>query len=186
METLIDWDYQVFSLINGSGSAFIDVVMILLSDKVIWIPLYLWIIFKLTEQYEYRVLWVLVPIILAVTISDQVTSSFMKPFFERLRPCRDPLLADTVNIVSRCGGKYGFASSHAANTMALASLCWLYLRNRFGIALFGWAVLVGFSRIYLGVHFPGDVIVGALVGFLAATISYYLLKVCFPQKLRTT
>lgn len=176
LETVIDWDYQLFSLINGSGPAFIDWLMILLSDKYIWVPLYLWIIFKLIERYQYRVLWVLIPLILAVVLSDQITSSFMKPFFERLRPCRDPSLAESVIIVSRCGGKYGFASSHAANTMALASFCWFYFRNRFSLVIVKWALLVGLSRIYLGVHFPGDVIIGASIGFLAAFICYYGLK----------
>lgn len=184
LETVIDWDYQLFSLINGSGPAIFDQLMVLLSDRHVWIPLYLWIIFKLTEQYGHQVLWVLIPIILAVTISDQFTSSFMKPFFERLRPCRDPILTDSVVVVSRCGGKYGFASSHAANTMALASFCWLYFRNRFALIIIGWATLVGLSRIYLGVHFPGDVLVGAMVGFMATVICYMLLKKLLPSVLK--
>lgn len=179
LESVIDWDYHLFSLINGSGPGIIDHFMILLSDKYIWIPLYLWIIYKLTERFEHRILWVLIPMVLAIAMSDQITSSFMKPFFERLRPCRDPMLSDSVIIVSRCGGKFGFASSHAANTMALASLCWLYFRNRFTWVLFGWAILVGLSRIYLGVHFPGDVVVGGLVGIIASVICYILMKSIF-------
>lgn len=185
LESVIDWDYQLFSLINGSGPGIVDQLMILLSDKYIWIPLYLWIIYQLTERYEHRILWVLLPIVLAIAMSDQITSSFMKPFFERLRPCRDPMLSDSVIIVSRCGGKFGFASSHAANTMALTSFCWLYFRNRFALVLIGWAILVGLSRVYLGVHFPGDVIVGGLVGIIVSVTCYALLKSVFPMLFKT-
>lgn len=185
LESIIDWDYQLFGLMNGKGPVILDQIMIFFSDKLIWIPLYLWIIFKLTEQYEHRILWVLVPVILAVALSDQVTSGLMKPFFERLRPCRDPSIADSIIIVSKCGGKYGFASSHAANTMALAFLAWCYLRNRFAAILLVWAFIVGYSRIYLGVHFPGDVIVGFLVGISIALMLYLSQKALFPSVFRS-
>ena len=185
LETIVEWDYTLFKLINGSGPPFIDSLMILLSDKLIWVPLYLWIIFKLAESYRHNLLWVLVPLVLAVVISDQVTSAFMKPFFERLRPCRDPLLSDTVIIVSKCGGRYGFASSHAANTMALGMFSWLYFRNSFAWGMITWALLVGLSRIYLGVHFPGDVVVGALIGIVAAITCYLLIKIAFPSALKS-
>ena len=186
LETVIEWDHQLFSLINGARPPIMDQVMLLLSDKYIWIPLYLWIVFKLTERYGFQILWVLVFITLAVTLSDQLTSTFMKPYFERLRPCRDPALADSIVIISRCGGKYGFASSHAANTMALATFCWMCFRNRIAVLITGWALLVGFSRIYLGVHFPGDVIVGALVGSASSLICYTILKISPPDVLRST
>tara|TARA_B100000530_G_scaffold251825_1_gene165949 strand:+ start:1564 stop:1872 length:309 start_codon:yes stop_codon:yes gene_type:complete len=102
----------------------------------------------------------------------------MKPFFERLRPCNDPSLEGIINIVSGCGKKYSFASSHASTTFSLASISFLISNKKINL-LFFWSILIGYSRIYLGVHFFLDVIFGFLVGFLTSFIIYRISKKLF-------
>ena len=166
MESLITWDQEVFLALNGLGHPYLDQAMLFLSAKLVWIPLYVFLIYLLYRHYG-RKFWIpLVLVIVAVALSDQVTSGFMKPFFERFRPCKDPLLMDQVINVGKCGSKYGFASSHAANTFAVAVFFFALLRNKWLWLLVAWAALVSYSRIYLGVHFPGDIIVGGLIGTL--------------------
>jgi undecaprenyl-diphosphatase len=116
---------------------------------------------------------------LTILLADQVTSGFMKPFFERLRPCHDPRWEGLLHNYGRCGGLYGFASSHAANTFGLATFLTLTLSSKVkGISwLFVYALLVSYTRIYLGVHYPLDIVLGALVGVLAAYLSWFLVVV---------
>ena len=160
-------DLILLDLINGTGRPFLDPIMIFLSGKFVWIPLYLYLIFLLYAQYGKRFWIPLLFILISLTLSDQFTSSFMKPYFQRLRPCLDQSLTIVVEVVKGCGGKYGFASSHAANTMGLAIFYLMLLKKKKKIlayAIFTWALMVGYSRAYLGVHYPGDVMVGFLVG----------------------
>jgi len=108
-------------------------------------------------------------------LSDQITVSLMKPLFARLRPSHDPALAGMVHIVNGyTGGLYGFASSHAANTFASALFLWLALKKTYHAIrwIFAWAVFVTYTRIYLGVHYPGDVVVGALVGLVCGLVGF--------------
>jgi undecaprenyl-diphosphatase len=122
---------------------------------------------------------VLVCIALTILLADQITSTFMKPFFSRLRPTHDPELENLVHIVNGYrGGKFGFASSHAANTFGLAMFVFLLFRNRSKHVawIFLWAAVVAYSRIYLGVHYPGDIIVGGFVGMICAFGCYHLFK----------
>jgi len=170
-------DLTLLDLINGAGRPFLDSIMIFLSAKFVWIPLYLYLIFLLYAQYGKRFWIPLLFIVISLTLSDQFTSSFMKPYFQRLRPCLDQSLAIVVEIVKGCGGKYGFASSHAANTMGLAVFYLMLLKTKKKIlayAIFTWALMVGYSRAYLGVHYPGDVIVGFLVGGFFGYLCYQL------------
>ena len=115
---------------------------------------------------------------LCILIADQVASGFCKPFFERLRPTHDPELKDIVHVVNDYrSALYGFCSSHASNTFGIATLTCLLFRNRWYAALiFSWATLNCYSRMYLGVHFPLDIICGALLGVAAGYISYYFYK----------
>jgi undecaprenyl-diphosphatase len=170
-------DLILLDLINGTGRPFLDPIMIFLSGKFVWIPLYLYLIFLLYAQYGKRFWIPLLFILISLTLSDQFTSSFMKPYFQRLRPCLDQSLTIVVEVVKGCGGKYGFASSHAANTMGLAIFYLMLLKKKKKIlayAIFTWALMVGYSRAYLGVHYPGDVMVGFLVGGFFGYLCYRL------------
>ncbi|MEM6765248.1 MAG: phosphatase PAP2 family protein [Bacteroidota bacterium] len=185
LETLLDIDKQLFILINSAHHPWVDTLMYLVSTKTFWIPAYailLWFMYK--QKGLVPTLWLLVGVAIAITIADQFTSSFMKPFFERFRPCRPENNWDyLVHLVNnKCGGKYGFASSHAANFFALATLMsQVFQKSRLSWGFFGVAALVAYSRVYLGVHFPGDVLVGGIVGICAGFIGYGLAQVAIRQ-----
>ena len=142
--------------------------MLWITDKKSWIPFYFIIICFIAYKNKWKSIWIYIAIALLITMSDQITSGFMKPFFERLRPCHDPSLADIIYNIGKCGGQFGFASSHASNTFAIATFLWLIFRKeyQFFIWMFLWAALVSYSRIYVGVNYFGDILIGAFGGIL--------------------
>jgi undecaprenyl-diphosphatase len=158
-------DQQLFLFLNSLHSPFWDQVMYTVSGKIIWIPLYISILIFLGIKYKRKFIIVLLFIILAATLADQVSVLF-KNLFERLRPCHEPSLQGLVHLVNgECGGKYSFVSSHATNSFDVAFLSLLFIKRRwFTISIIIWALIIGYSRIYLGVHYPGDVICGSLLG----------------------
>lgn len=179
MEEILELDREIFLELNSSfHNPWLDQLMMFLSTTTAWIPLYLFLLYLLIKNYGKRTWLILLAVALTILLADQITSSIMKPFFERLRPSHEPSLAERVYIVNQYrGGKFGFASSHAANTFGIATLMWLVLKvYRPWIALlFLWVVGVGYTRIYLGVHYPGDILAGFFVGFLCSLASFYLL-----------
>ncbi len=170
LDWLIDLDKTLFLFLNGLGHPFLDFPMIWLSDKYIWFPFYGYLIFRLYQHYKLQFYQPLIALILVIIIADQTTSGFMKPFFERLRPCHEEELANLIVLIKGCGGSYGFASSHAANTFGLATFFFLIERSKFSIIMLFWAFMVSYSRVYLGVHYPLDIIVGGFVGAVGAVI----------------
>jgi undecaprenyl-diphosphatase len=173
LEKLIELDRDLFVYLNDMQSPFWDAVMIFASDKYVWVPFYLGVIAYVIWRYKRQSIPMLLLAILTIALADSITSGIFKPYFSRLRPCHDASLSEVINIVAGCGGKFGFMSSHAANAFGFAVFFNLILSDRYAIfkvILVVWAVVVSYSRIYLGVHFPGDVVGGAIVGSFAAYV----------------
>ena len=167
---LNNWDHQLFLFLNGLHVDWLDPVMTFISSEMGWLPFYAVLLFFVFYKYHWKGLWVLLGVIVVITLSDQISASVFKPIFHRLRPCYDPLIEDLVYTPKgKPGGHYGFISSHAANTCALASFIYMTMKKHYskiGWIMFPWAILVSYSRIYMGVHFPGDIICGAAVGMM--------------------
>jgi undecaprenyl-diphosphatase len=172
-------DQQLFLFINSHNSPFWDTVMYTLSGRVIWAPLYLAILIYLGIRYKRKFLVILFFIILAVTMADQFSVHLFKNVFHRLRPCHEPSLLGLIHLVNgECGGLYGFVSSHASNSFNVALLSLMFIRKRwYTISIITWASVIGYSRIYLGVHYPGDVICGSMLGALIGWGCYKLYEI---------
>ncbi len=137
------------------------------SNKFIWIPLYLFFFFLVFKQIGKRVWLIALAVLVLIVLSDQLSNHAFKNTFLRYRPCHNLLIQAQVHLNGGCGGTYGFVSSHAANTFALAMFLFLFFKNKinyFGILIFLWASFVSYSRIYNGVHYPADISVGAIIG----------------------
>ena len=177
IQQYIAFDKELLLRWNGSDSLFWDGFMWVATSTWIWIPIgavLLYVLFKNNKIQEF--LLTLVALALVITVADQIASGICKPYFERFRPTQDPeimYLVDTVN--GYRGGRYGFISSHAANTFAVAIFVSLLIKSkRLAVMLFAWAALNAYSRIYLGVHYPGDILFGTLEGLLTGSLIYLL------------
>ncbi|HIE16051.1 MAG TPA: phosphatase PAP2 family protein [Bacteroidales bacterium] len=146
----------------------------LVSNKYVWIPLYLFFVFLIIRKYKTQSWIILLATILLLAFSDLTSVHLFKNVFMRYRPSHNLELQGLVHLIDGYkGGLYGFVSSHAANSFGFATFMALLFKNRWGgILLLLWAVLVSYSRIYIGVHYPADIVGGALLGILGATLFY--------------
>ena len=167
MNDLLALDQQLFLFLNSLHAAWLDPIMIAVSGKLTWIPLYLLIVYLVYRKQQWRgLLWFVVCAGLVILLADRISVLAFKDIFQRLRPCHEASIADYVYLPSgHKGGLYGFVSSHAANTFGIAILTALFLQKRWAtLLLLIWALWVSYSRIYMGVHYPGDVLCGAILG----------------------
>lgn len=174
MEALGTLDERFFLFLNGLHTDWMDKVMIAVTQMWVWLPLYLLMVYWTVKQYGKRCWWIFIALGIVVLCSDQLSAHVCKPLFQRLRPCYNVDLQDLIYLPKgMAGGKYGFVSSHAANTFAIAAFMTAALRkNRawVGIVLYLWAFISSYSRIYLGFHYPGDIFCGAVLGILVGLI----------------
>lgn len=167
-------DSQLFLFLNGLHTKWLDTVMVAITEMWLWIPLYILLLYMVFKQYGKRGWWILLAVAVLILCSDQLSAHVCKPLFHRLRPCFNPDLEGLVHLPKGLpGGRYGFVSSHAANTFAVATFLTAVLRKSYrsiGWWLFAWALVSSYSRIYIGVHYPGDILAGAVLGVLIGLI----------------
>ena len=188
-DTLLHIDTDLFRLINIQGSnAFFDILMPFFRNKYFWIPFYIFLLGLLVQQYKKRSWIIIAGVAVVIGLSDFTSSELIKKSVQRERPCQDELLSSYSNILVRCGTGYSMTSSHATNHMALAVFLFWALGQRFKKIrwpLILWAILVGYAQIYVGVHYPGDVlagfVLGGIIGFCVYKVVHYFNSSQFPR-----
>lgn len=188
MEEIILEDKQAMIFLNNLGSSTFDPFWILVSEKWFWIPLYIIFLYFLYKNFNKKSLfYIMLFVALGITASDQIANIF-KFGFERLRPCHDPSLEGLLREV-KCGGKFGFYSAHSSNSFFVATYLTMLLGKKIKklpYFIFVWAAIVAYSRVYLGMHFPGDIIIGAIMGILLALFFGTLAKKVIKKSEVTT
>jgi undecaprenyl-diphosphatase len=167
LENMNHIDHAFFLFLNGIHNPFFDIVMFKATSPMTWIPLYLVFLYLIIRQYNWKTIVIVVLAAVMIIVSDQLANLF-KDTFQRLRPSHEPgLMVHLVNAYK--GGEYGFYSGHATNNFSIAIFLIILLGTRFKwiwkIAL-PYALIISYTRIYLGVHFPGDILAGAIIGSL--------------------
>lgn len=164
LNLLKSWDQDLFLFLNGIHNPLWDYSMTLFTLTPIWLIFYGTIIAIIIKKHGKKSLFIFVAVALMILCADQF-SGILKHTVQRLRPSNDPALGQLVHVFFRKGGLYGFVSAHAANTFAIATFTTLLFRNRrYAMFIFPWATMIAYSRIYLGVHYPGDILFGAILG----------------------
>ena len=182
MEHLIQLDHSLFSFINqGISNPIFDWLMPLFRNKQTWIPFYLFAVVLIARKRNWQsTLLIVLCSLTAVGIADGVSSHLLKPYFARTRPCLLPEMMHQVNLLlPRCSGAFSFPSSHAANHLALALfLSLVFRKSAFYLApiILAWAFIIGFAQIYVGVHFPSDILAGLLLGILCGFLAYFIYR----------
>lgn len=186
LEYLKQFDTELFLTINGKHNAFFDTIMYWASDKLFWFPFYAVLLVFLVKIYKKFAIYVLLAITVTITLCDQTASGLLKNLVKRFRPSHEPALAQLVRLSEAGpGGNYGFVSSHSANAFGLVTFLFFLLPAKYNwlkIILLFWALLVSYSRIYNGVHYPFDILGGALVGMLSGSLIWIIFRTIFKNR----
>jgi undecaprenyl-diphosphatase len=174
----IDLDKQWLLAVNGSDSLFLDSLVKTLTTATTWIPLYvalLYMVFKNSGNFR-RMLLIVACAVVCVLLAGSLDDAIVKPLVQRWRPTRDPDIGIAVDIVNGYqGGRYGFFSAHASNTFSIAVFfIWLVRSRLLSISMVVWSLVNCWTRLYLGVHFPGDIIVGLLWGAFVGSLVWFV------------
>ncbi|TAD99620.1 MAG: phosphatase PAP2 family protein [Bacteroidetes bacterium] len=186
LDTLNQLDHELFLYLNGLHQNWLDQPMIWITEKWTWLPFYALILGFLFYKFRKKTFVLLIILTLGITASDQFSSSLIKPLVKRYRPNKDPELKQKTYVLVN-SGNYGFISSHAANSFSLLTFLWLVLKNdpkrkKIAIFMIFWASLVSYSRIYVGVHYPADIILGACAGILLTYLVWQVFNFLFNKK----
>ena len=174
-QNILEWDKELFLYLNSFHNAYWDTIMLLVTRKETWFPFFAVILFYIIRNYKSKSLLILLALALLIVASDQL-SVLMKVSIQRFRPVHEPAIADLVHNVLRKGGLYGFVSSHAANSFAVFIFTSRIFKNKsYYFLLLLWALLFSYSRIYSGVHYPFDILGGAILGWLLGVLFYKLM-----------
>ncbi len=174
-QQILKLDTELFLYLNGIHSDFWDTVMLMATRKEPWLPFFAVIVFYIIKNFRNKAWLIIFFLAITLLLSDQI-SVFIKESIQRLRPAYNPEIEHLVHNVLRKGSLYGFVSSHAANVFAVFAFSTRLLKNRgFWMLMLFWAVIVSYSRIYSGVHYPLDLAGGALLGWLIGIGTYKLL-----------
>ncbi len=184
LEFLKQLDQDILLAINGLHTPWLDNLMMTFTHGAAWLPFFLVIIGMLIYRYRWAAVTLLLLTAITILLTDQLSASLIKPLVGRLRPSHNPQLEGILHLVNGYrGGMYGFVSSHAANSFGVATFLWLASRQRIAWIwiMYVWAGLFAFTRIYLGVHYPSDIVVGALLGM---AVGWFLFRLALhlPQK----
>ena len=177
LSVLFNIDSEILLLINRAHSTILDNIMIFISSKLGWLPLYMFLLYLIIKTNQKKWWIALIAIAVTITLSDQLSVHLFKNVFERLRPCHNEALMHDLRMIVDCGGSFGFVSSHATNSAALSTLVVMMLNKRVKWILpvmILYTVLIMYSRVYLGVHYPSDVFAGALLGIAIGSAVFYL------------
>lgn len=183
MEFIINIDSQLLIFLNSFHTPLLDSFMMMATGRFVWVPMYASILYILFRSFPRReAILYSVAIVAAIVFADQICATFLRPYFERLRPSNpENPISQWIQVVDDYrGGRYGFPSCHGSNSFALATILALIIRSaRFSRFIFFWAILNAYTRLYLGVHYPGDILVGALIGSCGAALIYFVMKRAF-------
>lgn len=193
LQKLQQWDETFFTAINsGTANPFFDILMPFLRISYVWAPLYLFIIVFLIHNYKLKGLWWIVFFLATVSMADMVGTNVFKHNFLRVRPCNTPELFPNLRLLVVCPSGYGFTSNHAANHFGMATFIFLTFRHifkRWTLIAFVWAGAICYAQVYVGVHYPGDILGGAALGIIFAFLTSYLFHKFFgalPPQLPAT
>jgi len=174
-----EWDTHLFIFLNGLHLSWLDSLMKLFSSIPFWIPMYIVILAVIVKKKKIWSIAVILVLGISIAFADQLSVILFKNAFERLRPCYAEELQNVIYSLENCGGRYGFISSHAANSFCFAALTSRVLKNKnYTILIFFWALVVSYSRIYVGKHYPLDIICGGIFGVLCQQLIVWLYSIC--------